>query len=60
MLKFTKAWLEQKKYKDLIYWRIRKLINVFIVQSLFGDWKLPVFIDCEATKNPTEPKLKKV
>ena len=36
-----------------------KQVNVFMVRSLFGDWKLPVFIDVEATKDPNEPKLPK-
>ena len=36
-----------------------KQANVFMVRSLFGNWKFPVYIDFEPTKNPNDPKLPK-
>ena len=36
-----------------------KKANVFMVRSLFGNWKFPVYIDFEPTKNPNDPKLPK-
>ena len=36
-----------------------KQANVFMVRSLNGNWKLPVYIDFEPTTNPNDPKLPK-
>ena len=36
-----------------------KQANVFMIRSLVGNWKLPIYIDFEPTKDPNEPKLPK-
>ena len=36
-----------------------KQANVFMVRSLYGKWKFPVYVDFEPTKNPEDPKLPK-
>ena len=33
--------------------------NVFMIRSLYGNWKMPVYIDFEPTKDPNAPKLPK-
>ena len=33
--------------------------NVFMIRSIYGNWKMPVYIDFEPTKDPNAPKLPK-
>ena len=33
--------------------------NVFFIRSIFGSWKMPVYVDFEPTKDPNDPKLPK-
>ena len=36
-----------------------KQANVFMIRSLTGSWKLPVYIDFEPSKDPNDPELPK-